>query len=120
MLRSANAGRLLQFLKKDGEHVFVGDVFAEIESMKMVINLEVRRAGGKLVQVAQLGQVLFPGTLIARLDDQDEAASSRPTVFTEHVIEWDEAQEQCLNSNIRINSKFENLIQVKFNFLILI
>lgn len=112
MLRSANAGRLLQFLKKDGEHVSVGDVFAEIESMKMVINLEVRRAGGKLVQVAQPGQVLFPGTLIARLDDQDEAASSRPSVFTERVVEWDYAQEQRYNSNIRINSKFENLIQV--------
>lgn len=51
MLRSKNAGRFLQYLKKDGEHVSVGEVFAEMESMKMVINLEIRKAGGRLVQV---------------------------------------------------------------------
>jgi biotin carboxyl carrier protein len=51
MLRSRNVGRLLQFLKKDGEYVSVGQVYAEIESMKMVINLEIQKAGGRIVQV---------------------------------------------------------------------
>lgn len=111
MLRSVNAGRLLQFLRKDGEYVNVGDVYAEIESMKMVINLEVRKAGGRLAQVAQPGQVLFPGTLIARLDDQDVSASSRPTVFDGRVVEWDDVQEQRFNSSVRLNSKFESVIQ---------
>uniref|UniRef100_A0A183BK10 Acetyl-CoA carboxylase n=1 Tax=Globodera pallida TaxID=36090 RepID=A0A183BK10_GLOPA len=50
MLRSKNAGRFLQYLKKDGLYVTVGEVFAEMESMKMVINLEIRKAGGRLVQ----------------------------------------------------------------------
>lgn len=52
ILRSKNAGRFLQYLKKDGEHISTGEVFAEMESMKMVINLEVPKAGGRLVQVS--------------------------------------------------------------------
>lgn len=111
MLRSINAGRLLQYLVKDGHHVSVGEVYAEIESMKMVINLEVRKAGGRLVHVAQPGQVLFPGTLIARLDDQDDLAASKPTVFTAKVPEWDQAEEDRRNASIRLNTRFENLRQ---------
>lgn len=48
VLRSRNAGRLLQYLVKDGEHVKVGDTYGEMESMKMVINLEIKKAGGRL------------------------------------------------------------------------
>lgn len=51
MLRSKNAGRFLQYVKKEGQWVEVGDVFGEMESMKMVINLDIRKAGGRLVQV---------------------------------------------------------------------
>uniref|UniRef100_A0A915CZQ3 biotin carboxylase n=1 Tax=Ditylenchus dipsaci TaxID=166011 RepID=A0A915CZQ3_9BILA len=94
MLRSSNAGRLLQYLKKDGEHVNVGEVYAEIESMKMVITMEVRKAGGKLACVAQPGQVLFPGTLIARLEDQDDALS----------LDQPHSQEELL-SGIKLKSK---------------
>lgn len=111
MLRSQNAGRLLQYLKKDGEHVSVGEIYAEIESMKMVINLEVKKAGGRLLHVAQPGQVLFPGTLIAKLDDQDDLTSSRPTVFSERVKEWDKAEEQRQKANSRLNTRFESVFQ---------
>lgn len=51
MLRSKNAGRFMQYLKREGDYVCVGEVFAEMESMKMVINLEVSKAGGRLIQV---------------------------------------------------------------------
>lgn len=105
-----NAGRLLQYLKKDGEHVSVGEVYAEIESMKMVITLEVKKAGGKLVHVAQPGQVLFPGTLIARLDDQDDVTSAKPTTFTGRITEWDRVQENGkLLEKIKIINFVKNL-----------
>lgn len=111
MLRSQNAGRLLQYLKKDGEHVSVGEIYAEIESMKMVINLEVKKAGGRLIHVAQPGQVLFPGTLIARLDDQDDMAASKPTVFIGKLEEWDKAEELRQKNNSRLNTQFETIFQ---------
>ncbi|KAI1717267.1 carboxyl transferase domain-containing protein [Ditylenchus destructor] len=117
MLRSGNAGRLLQYLKKDGEHVSVGEVYAEIESMKMVITLDVKKAGGKLVHVAQPGQVLFPGTLIARLDDQDDCTAARPTTFTGRMSEWDRVQEMADTSNARLNVKFENIFQACVNIM---
>jgi acetyl-CoA carboxylase / biotin carboxylase 1 len=59
ILRSKNAGRFLQYLKKDGEHISTGEVFAEMESMKMVINLEVPKAGGRLVQVSLIQIIKF-------------------------------------------------------------
>uniref|UniRef100_A0A914I9B7 Acetyl-CoA carboxylase n=1 Tax=Globodera rostochiensis TaxID=31243 RepID=A0A914I9B7_GLORO len=119
MLRSKNAGRFLQYLKKDGLYVTVGEVFAEMESMKMVINLEIRKAGGRLVQVAQPGQVLFPGTLIARLEDQDDIAVAKPVNFTDKMKEWDITREKELQSRdkTRLNTRFDDLIQSCNNIL---
>lgn len=37
--RSPSAGKLINYLVEDGGHVFAGDVFAEIEVMKMVMEL---------------------------------------------------------------------------------
>jgi biotin carboxyl carrier protein len=88
VLRSRNAGRLLQYLVKDGEVVKVGETYGEMESMKMVINLEVKKAGGRLEHVARPGQALFPGTLIAKLRDQDDTLSAKPQDFTESMDEW--------------------------------
>jgi acetyl-CoA carboxylase/biotin carboxylase 1 len=39
ILRSPSAGKLVQFLVADGAHVKVGDVYAEIEVMKMIMEL---------------------------------------------------------------------------------
>ncbi|KAL3102143.1 hypothetical protein niasHS_003552 [Heterodera schachtii] len=119
MLRSKNAGRFLQYLKKDGQYVTIGEVFGEMESMKMVINLEIRKAGGRLVQVAQPGQVLFPGTLIARLEDQEDIAVSKPVNFTGPMEEWDSTREKELQSRnqTRMNTRFEDLIQACNNIL---
>lgn len=38
VLRSPNAGKLLAYLKKDGERVSVGETYAEMESMKVCTN----------------------------------------------------------------------------------
>uniref|UniRef100_A0A1I7RZR9 biotin carboxylase n=1 Tax=Bursaphelenchus xylophilus TaxID=6326 RepID=A0A1I7RZR9_BURXY len=111
VLRSRNAGRLLQYLVKDGEMVEKGETYAEMESMKMVINLEVKKAGGRLVHVARPGQALFPGTLIARLDDQGDMTSARPEEFEDDFDEWNQAEERKQLGKVRLNVKFEQLMQ---------
>lgn len=44
-LRSPSAGKLINYLVEDGGHVFAGDVFAEIEVMKMVMELRASENG---------------------------------------------------------------------------
>lgn len=64
--------------------------------------------------MAQPGQVLFPGTLIARLEDQDDIAASKPTNFNGRMEEWDLAGDKELKSGdkVRLDTRFEDLIQV--------
>lgn len=45
VLRSPSTGKLINFLVEDGGHVFAGDVYAEIEVMKMVMELRVTENG---------------------------------------------------------------------------
>ena len=44
-LRAPSTGKLINFLVEDGGHVFTGDVYAEIEVMKMVMELKVEENG---------------------------------------------------------------------------
>ena len=43
--RSPSAGKLINYVVEDGGHVFGGDVYAEIEVMKMVMELRVSESG---------------------------------------------------------------------------
>ena len=43
--RSPSAGKLISYVVEDGGHVFGGDVYAEIEVMKMVMELRVSESG---------------------------------------------------------------------------
>ena len=45
LTRSPSTGKLINYLVEDGGHVFAGDVFAEIEVMKMVMELRVTENG---------------------------------------------------------------------------
>lgn len=65
--------------------------------------------------MAQPGQVLFPGTLIARLEDQDDVSVPKPKNFTERMAGWDTAREKELQDRLknRLDTHFEDLIQVK-------
>ena len=116
ILRSKNAGRLLNYLKKDGEKVAVGQFFAEMESMKMVIALDIKKVGGTLIQVARPGQVLFPGSIIAKLEVETDMAASRPATFVETFEEWAKAEERR-NKQTRINNQFEQLMKSCYDIL---
>uniref|UniRef100_A0AC35U7F3 Acetyl-CoA carboxylase n=1 Tax=Rhabditophanes sp. KR3021 TaxID=114890 RepID=A0AC35U7F3_9BILA len=111
ILRSFNAGRLLQFLKKEGEYVSVGDVYAEMESMKMVINLEIKKAGGKMMLVAKPGQILFPGTLIARLEDQKNTPVRKYCHFKGRIEEWDRYEEMNADNETRLHLLFNSSLE---------
>uniref|UniRef100_A0A914Z132 Acetyl-CoA carboxylase n=1 Tax=Panagrolaimus superbus TaxID=310955 RepID=A0A914Z132_9BILA len=110
ILRSKNAGRLLNYLFKDGEKVAKGQFFAEMESMKMVIALEISKVGGTLNHVARPGQVLFPGTIIAKLEVESDVSASRPVEFEGGFEQWTKAEERR-NKKIRINHRFEQLLK---------
>ena len=45
VLRAPSTGKLINFLVDDGGHVFAGDVYAEIEVMKMVMEVRVNENG---------------------------------------------------------------------------
>lgn len=49
VLKSPYTGKLLSYKKQNRDFVNVGQVYAQIESMKLVFNVEVKRAPGRWV-----------------------------------------------------------------------
>lgn len=79
--------------------------------MKMVINLEVKKAGGRISYVARPGQALFPGTLIARLEDQGDMSLSKPKDFVGSIPEWKQAEDKRRSADVRLDIRFDMVIQ---------
>jgi acetyl-CoA carboxylase / biotin carboxylase 1 len=75
-LRSDVAGKLVKKLVPDGVHVRKGEVFAEVEVMKMFMPLKVDEAGILSWNVNE-GAALAPGDLLAtlQLDNPDNVAT---------------------------------------------
>ncbi|BFZ10005.1 hypothetical protein BsWGS_13044 [Bradybaena similaris] len=70
IIRSLSAGKLINYLVEDGGHVFAGDVFAEIEVMKMV--MELRSSENGCVHYSKRpGAVLEAGSIVAYLTLDD-------------------------------------------------
>ena len=86
LLRSPSAGKLVQFLVEDGKHVSVGQVYAEIEVMKMIMELRATVAG--IVQhVKRTGSILEVGAIIARLQVDDDSLVQKVQPYTEKFSE---------------------------------
>lgn len=81
LLRSPSAGKLVQFLVDDGQHVNVGDVYAEIEVMKMIMELRAT-VSGTIQHVKRNGTVLEVGSIIARLQVDDASLVQQVQIFT--------------------------------------
>ncbi|XP_075372691.1 acetyl-CoA carboxylase 2 [Mycteria americana] len=79
VLRSPSAGKLLQYTVDDGGHVAEGNVFAEIEVMKIIMTLAVEEAG-RVHYVKRPGALLEAGCVIARLelDDPTKVKAAQP------------------------------------------
>ncbi|XP_062596285.1 acetyl-CoA carboxylase 1-like isoform X10 [Saccostrea cucullata] len=79
-LRSPSAGKLLNYMIDDGGHVFAGDVYAEIEVMKMVMELRVTE-NGCVHYVKRPGAVLEGGSIVAHLDLDDPSRVQQAQSF---------------------------------------
>lgn len=78
ILRMPSTGKLVGFLVPDGGHVNAGDAFAEIEVMKMIMELKSNHSG--CVQTLKRpGASLDAGTIIAnlQLDDASKVQTSK-------------------------------------------
>ncbi|CAG5922912.1 unnamed protein product [Menidia menidia] len=73
MLRSPSAGKLLQYVVEDGDHIFAGETYAEIEVMKMVMTLTVHQSGC-IHFVKRPGAVLVHGCVVAHMDLDDPSS----------------------------------------------
>lgn len=80
-LRTSAPGKLINYLQEDGSHVFVGQPYAEIESMKMVMALTVTESGC-VYHLKRPGAVLNAGDIIARMDLDDPSIVTKALLFT--------------------------------------
>ena len=80
VIRSTTAGKLVNYLVEDGEHVTAGMVYAEIEVMKMLMELTASE-NGHIQFVKRPGAVLHPGTIIAKLQLDDPSQVRRAQLF---------------------------------------
>ncbi|CCD73648.1 acetyl-CoA carboxylase [Caenorhabditis elegans] len=88
VLKSPYTGKLLQWKKEDGDWLNVGDVYATAESMKMVFQVEVAKAPGRLQRVVNEGDPIHPGSVLAKLVDQTESEADRAQPFHGTFLEW--------------------------------
>ena len=66
-------GRLVEWKKNEGDTVAAGDVLAEVETDKAVMELVARAAGTLLKQVIPIGTTLPVGGIVAWLGAKGEA-----------------------------------------------
>lgn len=81
VMRSPSAGKLVQFLVEDGKHVDVGQVYAEIEVMKMIMELRATVAGN-IQHVKRAGSILEVGAIMARMQVDDDKLVQRVQLYT--------------------------------------
>ena len=80
LLRAPSAGKLVQFLIEEGQHVQAGAVYAEIEVMKMLMELKTT-VSGKIHHIKRNGAVLDNGAIIARLEVDDDSLVQKVQLF---------------------------------------
>ena len=80
-LRCLTTGKLIRYLVEDGSHVQANAPYAEIEVMKMVMEVSTPSSGIISFEIPE-GSVLTPGCLMARLQLDDPGSVRRATAFT--------------------------------------
>lgn len=81
VLRSPCSGKLINFTVEDGGHVCANEVYAEIEVMKMVMELRASESGCVHFQ-KRAGAVLEAGSIIAQLELDDPSKVQKAEIFT--------------------------------------
>lgn len=80
-------GKIIQWLKKQGDHVAMGDILAEIETDKAVIELEALDEGVLQEVLVDAGEEVLVGVTIARLSDATEGVSEQPAKQPAQVLQ---------------------------------
>ena len=80
VLRAPSAGKLIGYVVDDGAPIKVGDVYAELEVMKMIMQVKVAHAG-TLIHEKKPGSLLTQGACVARLELTDETAQVKLEPF---------------------------------------
>lgn len=114
ILRSPSAGKLINLLIEDGAHVNKGQIYAEIEVMKMVMTLTSQEAG-TISFDRRAGAVLEAGTIIGHidLDDPTLVTKAKPYQFQFPSMETADTKKKLHQKHNRLVR--HNLIAV-FNF----
>lgn len=90
-LRSPSPGKLVKYLVRNGEHVKKGQVFAEIEVMKMYLSLTVAEDG--IVQlIKQPGTTLETGDILGILTMDDPSGVKHAKPFEGLLPSWGSPQ----------------------------
>jgi len=103
LLRSPSAGKLLNIIVEDGQHVKADEVYAEIEVMKMVMTLTAP-INGVVHYMKQPGSILEAGSTVARLEPDDPSRVRKAELYT-GTLEKPLIQQQ---NGVKANKIFED------------
>ncbi|KAF1749071.1 hypothetical protein GCK72_025538 [Caenorhabditis remanei] len=102
VLKSPYTGKFLGYKKEEGEFVDVGEIFATVESMKLVFNVEVKKSPGRLQYVAHEGEAINPGSVIGRLVGLENSDMYRPQQFEGTFPEWTPVKNSHPESSVNV------------------
>ncbi|ELU03368.1 hypothetical protein CAPTEDRAFT_150877 [Capitella teleta] len=111
-LITPSTGKLIRYLVEDGEHILMNEVYAEIEVMKMVMDLRVTESG-TITYVKRPGATLDAGTLLAKLTLDDPSRVKTAVPFTGTLPEIDTQS----HSGEKLNQVFQSNKQMLTNML---
>lgn len=108
IVRSPSAGKLLNLLVDEDGHVNRGQPYAEIEVMKMVMQLTAAEAG-RLTWCRRAGAVLETGAIIARIQLDDESMVTKATPSSAHFATFAAVEHKKLSSDDGLQHSFDSL-----------
>ncbi|MAI24934.1 MAG: hypothetical protein CMN75_02780, partial [Spirochaeta sp.] len=107
-IRSDVTGKIVRWLKEDGESVEKGETFAEVEAMKMIMPLKAADAGTVSPKMAA-GSVIEAGDLLAGLELDDPSKARSITPFQGDSLGLEEASAVKQDALLTYRSIFDQL-----------
>ena len=89
-LRSPSPGKLVRYLRDDGEHIKSGDAYAEIEVMKMYMPL-ITKVSGFFKATKLVSSILSTGDVIGILNLDDPLAVKRALPYNGVIPDFDDS-----------------------------
>lgn len=106
VMRSPSAGKLLNWLVDDGDHVAKGEAYAEIEVMKMVMTLTAGEAG-IISWDRRPGAVLETGAVVACIQLDDASLVTKAQPYSGRFLG---VTDQCNVHNEALHSRFKRYL----------